>query len=82
MFSIAHVMIMISVVSESVIPCILDFCANNNETDYQLAKACKHSTEKSEAAAWCEITYGVEAQCLASMNNSLWFLSERQHIYP
>ncbi|EMO3566512.1 hypothetical protein [Cronobacter sakazakii] len=66
---------MISViVSESVIQCILDFYAKNNEADYQMAKACQDSHEKDMTAMQRNVVEEAEARCLASMNDPLRFL--------
>ena len=66
---------MISViVSESVIQCILDFYAKNNEVDYQMAKDCQDSHEKDMTATQRNVVEEAEARCLASMNDPLRFL--------
>lgn len=57
---------MISViVSESVIQCILDFYAKNNEVDYQMAKACQDSHEK-------DMTGGVSGNPRKFRHSALW----------
>jgi len=74
-FSVQYEVLMINViVSESVIQCILDFYAKNNEANYQIAKACQDSHENDMTATQRKVVDEAEARCLASMNDPLRFL--------